>query len=81
MEEFPPSNEAQQVALEKLTTLIGADGINRIASQGVDALLSRLNGYMQFDATLVGQFQDQIASSRLTPVPKQSQRLVPYMQM
>ena len=69
MEEFPPLNEAQQVALEKLTTLIGADGINHMASKGVDAFLARLNGYMQFEATLVGQVQDQIASSTLTPVP------------
>ena len=44
MDDFPPLNEAQQVALEKLSTLIGADGINHMASQGVDAFLARLNG-------------------------------------
>ena len=69
LDEFPPLTEAQQVVLEKLTTLIGADGINHLASKGVDAFLARLNGYMQFESTLVRQVQDQIALSRLTPVP------------
>ena len=54
MDEFPPLTEAQQVALEKITSLIGADGIHHMASQGVDAFLARLNGYMRFEATLVG---------------------------
>ena len=77
MDDFLPLNEAQLVALEKLTTLIGADGVNHMASKGVDAFLARLNGYMQFEATLVGQVQDQIASSRLTPVPNAEPRARP----
>ena len=60
MKEFPPLNEAQQVALEQLTTLIGADGINHMASKGVDAFFARLNGYMQFKATLVGQVRTKL---------------------
>ena len=77
MDDFPPLNEAQQVALENLTTLIGADGINHMASKGVDAFLARLNGYMQFEATLVGQVRDQIASSRRTPLPNAEPKACP----
>ena len=52
MDELPPLKEAQQVALEKLTMLIDADGMSHIASQGVDVLFARLEGYMQFKVTL-----------------------------
>ena len=69
MDDFIVLNETQQVALDKLTTLIDADGINHMASQGVDVFLARVEGYMQFEALLVGQVQDQFASSRLTPAP------------
>lgn len=54
MDKFPALNEARQVALDKLTTFIGADGISHIASHDVAIFLARLEGYLQFEATLVG---------------------------
>lgn len=75
MDEFFPLNEAQQVAVDKLTTLIG--GINHIASQGMDVFLAYLEGYMQFETTLVERFKTKSRHPGLRPHLTQSPWLVP----
>ena len=72
MEVIGQLSEAQRLVLEKLRALIGQEGIEMIVSQGLDVLLARLEAFAQFEANLVGQVQEHLASAmptRYIPVP------------
>ena len=64
--------EAQCLALDKLRALICVEQIDHIVAQGPEVLNTRLEAFMQFEATLIGQVHDQVASSmstRYIPMP------------
>ena len=74
MENFTPLSEAQQVALDKLTASLGPEYVEFLVSQGPDVLHARLEGFLQYEASLIGQVQDQVASAmptRYVAVPDQ----------
>ena len=72
MEDFPRLSEAQRVALEKLKELMGADQVDHIMAQGPEALSARLDAFMRYESTLIGQIHDHVAAAmptRYFPVP------------
>ena len=66
MENPTPLPEAQKVALDKLTASLGPAYVEFLASQGPEVLAARVEGFLQYEAFLLGQFQDQTASAMLT---------------
>ena len=64
MENPTPLSEAQQVALDKLTASLCPEYVEYIVSQGPDVLHARLEGFLQYEASLIGQ--DQVASAMPT---------------
>ena len=70
-------SEAQRLALEKLTALVGVDQVDQIVAQGPDVLIARLEAFMRFEATLIGQVHDHVAAAmptRYIPVPDERAR-------
>ena len=55
MEDLSHLSEAQHLALDKLTALVGIDQINHIVAQGPEELQARLKAFMRYEATLIGQ--------------------------
>ena len=66
MESLAHLSEAQRLALDKLTALIGVDQIDQIMAQGPDVLIARLEAFMRFEATLIGQVHDHVAAAMPT---------------
>ena len=66
MEDLSYLSEAQRLALDKLTALVGIDQINHIVAQGPEELQARLEAFMRYEATLIGQVQDHVASAMPT---------------
>uniref|UniRef100_A0AAV1VDA4 Retrotransposon gag domain-containing protein n=1 Tax=Peronospora matthiolae TaxID=2874970 RepID=A0AAV1VDA4_9STRA len=66
MENPTPLSEAQKVALDKLIASLGPEYVEFLVSQGPEVLNARVEIYMQYEATLLGQVQDQIASAMPT---------------
>uniref|UniRef100_A0AAV1U985 Retrotransposon gag domain-containing protein n=1 Tax=Peronospora matthiolae TaxID=2874970 RepID=A0AAV1U985_9STRA len=66
MENITPLSEAQKVALDKLTASLGPEYVEFLVSQGPEVLNARVESFMQYEATLLGQVQDQIASAMPT---------------
>ena len=65
-------SEAQRLALDKLSALVGPDQIKALLAQGLEVLNARLEAFMRYEATLLGQVHDQAASAAPTqyiPVP------------
>ena len=74
MEKPTPLSEAQKVALDKLAASLGPEYVEFLVAQGPDVLNARLEGFLQYEATLLGQVQDQVASAmptRFGAVPDQ----------
>ena len=74
MEKPTPLSEAQKVALDKLAASLGPEYVEFLVAQGPDVLNARLEGFLQYEATLLGQVQDQVASAmptRFVAVPDQ----------
>ena len=72
MKNFPRLSEAQRVALEKLKELMGADQVDHIMVQGPEALSARLDAFLRYESTLIGQIHDHVAAAmptRYIPVP------------
>ena len=72
--------EAQMVALDKLTASLGTEYVEFLVAQGPDVLNARLEGFLQYEATLLGQVQDQVASAmptRFVAVPDQEDKPCP----
>ena len=63
MEDLSHLSEA---ALDKLTALVGIDKINHILAQGLEELQARLEAFMRYEATLLGQIHDHVASAMPT---------------
>uniref|UniRef100_A0AAV1TRX0 Gag-pol polyprotein n=1 Tax=Peronospora matthiolae TaxID=2874970 RepID=A0AAV1TRX0_9STRA len=66
MENPTPLSEAQKVALDKLTAYLGPKYVEFRVSQGPEVLIARVESLMQYEETLLGQIQDQIASAMPT---------------
>ncbi|CAI5713542.1 unnamed protein product [Peronospora farinosa] len=65
-------SEAQRLALDKLSAFVGPDQIEALLAQGPEVLNARLEAFMHYEATLLGQVHDQVASAAPTqyiPVP------------
>ena len=65
-------SEAQRLALDKLSAVVGPDQIEVLLSQGPKILNARLEAFMRYEATLLGQVHDQAASAapiKYVPVP------------
>ena len=73
-------SEAQGLALEKLRALVESKQVDLILAQGPDVIRARLDAFMQFESTLIGQVHDHLASAmptRMSPYPMKSQGLAP----
>uniref|UniRef100_A0AAV1V027 Uncharacterized protein n=1 Tax=Peronospora matthiolae TaxID=2874970 RepID=A0AAV1V027_9STRA len=80
MEHPTPLSEAQKVALDQLTASLGSEYVELFVSQGPDVLNARVEGFMQYEAILLRQFQDQVASAiptRCMSVPDEEARSRP----
>ena len=54
MEDLSHLSEAQRLALDKLTALVGIEQISDIVAQGLEELQARLEAFMRYEATLIG---------------------------
>ena len=54
MENLSHLSEAQRLALDKLTALVGIEQISDIVAQGLEELQARLEAFMRYEATLIG---------------------------
>ena len=66
MEILTHLTEAQRLALDELTALIGVEQIDQIMAQGPKVLNARLEDFMRYEAALIGQFHDHVASAMPT---------------
>ena len=66
METLDRLSQAQRQTLDKLRALIGDDQIDHIVAQGPEVLEARMQDFMQFEAALIGQVHEHVASAMLT---------------
>ena len=66
IEDLSYLSEAQRLALEKLTALVGTDQINHFVAQSFDELQARHEAFMRYEAALIGQVHDHVASAMPT---------------
>ena len=66
MEILTHLTEAQRLALDELTALIGVEQIDQIMAQGPKVLNARLEVCMRYKTTLVGQVHDHVVSAMPT---------------
>ena len=63
MESLTHLSEAQRLVLNKSTALIGINQNDQIIAQNPQVLHTRLEDFMRYETTLVGQFHDPVASA------------------
>ena len=66
MEQSTPLNEAQKVAIDKLTAAVDPEYVEFLAAQGPDVLNARVETFMQYETALLGQIPNQVASTMPT---------------
>ena len=66
MESLTHFSQAQRLALDSLRALIGVEQIDHIMVQGPEVLNARLEDLLKFEATLIGQVHDHVASAMPT---------------
>ena len=66
MEQSTPLYEAQKVALDKLIAAIGPEYVEFLAAQGSEVLNARVETFMHYETSLLGQVQNQVASAMPT---------------
>ena len=66
MESLAHLSQTQRLALDKLRALICVEQIDHIVAQGPEVLNTRLEAFMQFEATLIGQVHDHVVSAMPT---------------
>ena len=72
-----PLSEAQKVALDQLTASLGPEYVEFLASQGPEVLTARVEVFLQYEASLLRQVQDQMAPAmptRYVSVPDEEAR-------
>ena len=57
MEKSTPLNEAQTVALDKLTAAVGTYYVEFLAAQGPDVLNAHIETFIQNETGLLGRFK------------------------
>ena len=72
MEDLSHLSEAQRLALDKLTARVGIDQINHVVAQGPEVLHARLEAFMRYEAALIGEVHDHVASAMPTHYIPQS---------
>ena len=81
MEDLSQLSEAQRLAHIKLTALVEIGQINHIVAQGPEVLQARVEAFMRYEATLIGQVHDHVASAMMTryiPVSKVELKTRPF---
>ena len=77
MEKPTSLSEVQEVALDQLTASLGPEYVEFLVSQGPEVLTARVEGFLQYEASLLGQVQDQMAlamPTRYDSVPDEEAR-------
>ena len=72
-----PLSEAQKVALDKLTAFLGPDYVEFLVSQAPAVLTARVESFLQYEASILGRVQDQMAlamPTRYDSVPDEEAR-------
>ena len=72
-----PLSEAQKVALDKLTAFLGPDYVEFLVSQAPAVLTARVESFLQYEASILGRVQDQMAlamPTRYVSVPDEEAR-------
>ena len=75
MEDLSYLSEAQRLALDKLTALIGIEQIDHMVAQGPDELQARIQAFMRYEAALIGHHVASAMPTRYIPISKVESRL------
>ena len=67
MEQYPHLSAAQREGLSKLTFLLGTEGVAHLATQGPDAIDSRLAAFSSYENALFEHLQEKMAGASTAP--------------
>ncbi|GMF47931.1 unnamed protein product [Phytophthora fragariaefolia] len=69
MEQFAHLTPSQQVALKKLMSLLGPEGVSHLASQGPDAVNARLEAFSSYENALLEHLQQRMTAVTASATP------------